>query len=143
MDDIQPHSPAERNPLTQRLHQREVLLQITLPLAVGGIALLVLAVLASISGPQNASLFADVSAIWLILPVLLVFLIFLILLAALAYGVIWLVRALPGFAYPIQGFFALVAAKSRQAGDKIVEPILRLNSLAASLKALGRSLRRG
>jgi FtsH-binding integral membrane protein len=142
MDDFQSRLPPKRNPLTHRLHQREVLLQVTLPLAIGLTALLVLAVLASISGPESASLFADVSLIWLIIPVMVVSLIFLVLLAALAYGVIWLVGALPGFAYQVQGFFTLVATKSKQVGDVIVEPILRVQSLAASLRMLGRSLRR-
>ena len=131
----------ERNPATEREHRRQVLWQITLPFVFGVVVFLVLAVLTGLSGVGEVSRWADVSTIWLIIPVLFVGLIFLAILGGLIFAVIWLVRNLPRYALKLQNIFALIEAKTRQASDAAVEPILRAQSFSASVKALRRNLR--
>ncbi len=132
----------ERNPVTQQAHRKQVLWQITIPLALAVIVVLVLAVLAATGSPQSASLWADIALIWLIIPVMIASLVLLVLLAVLAYAVIWLVRTIPGYAMQAQNFMIMVTSQVERLGNMIVEPILRVNAILASLQALGRSIRR-
>jgi hypothetical protein len=132
----------ERNPVTQQSHRKQVLWQITVPLVIGAVIILILAVLVTTGSPQTASLWADISLVWLIIPVMIVSLILLVLLAGLAYAVIWLVRTIPGYAMQAQNFMIMIASQVEKLGNVIVEPILRLNAFLASLQVLSRSLRR-
>jgi uncharacterized membrane protein YobD (UPF0266 family) len=132
----------ERNPVTQLSHRKQVLWQITIPLVIGVVIILIVAILVTTGSPQTASLWADISLIWLIIPVMIASLILLVLLAGLAYAVIWLVRTIPGYALQAQNFMIMIAGQVERLGDMIVEPILRVNAFLASLQALSRSLRR-
>jgi hypothetical protein len=132
----------ERNPVTQQAHRKQVLWQITVPLVIGAVIILILAVLVATGSPQTASLWADISLIWLIIPVMIISLILLALLAGLAYAVIWLVRTIPSYALQAQNFMIMISSQVERLGDMIVEPILRVNAILASLQALSRSLRR-
>jgi hypothetical protein len=135
MNETQP----PRNPETHQSHRREVFWQITFPIILGVAAILGLAawvlVLATRGG--NVSQAADTSLIFLILPTMLMALLPLVLLAVVAYGIIWLNKNLPPYAKQAQDAFARVRDVVRQGADKSVEPILRLKSALAALKALG------
>jgi uncharacterized Tic20 family protein len=135
-------SAKERNPVTQEAHRKQVFWQITVPLVIVVIVILALAVLVAAGSPQGASLWADISLIWLIIPVMIISLILLALLAGLAFAVIWLLRTIPGYAMQAQNFMIMITGQVERLGDLIVEPILRVNAFLASLQALGRSLRR-
>lgn len=132
----------KRNPVAQRAHRKQVFWQITVPLVIAALIILALAVLVSTGNSQSASLWADISLIWLIIPVMVVSLIFLVVLAGLVYAVIWLVRILPGYALQAQNFMVMIANQVERLGNAIVEPILRINAFLASIQALRRSLRR-
>jgi uncharacterized Tic20 family protein len=132
----------ERNPVTHQAHRKQVLWQITIPLVVVVTVILVLSVLVATGSPQNASLWADISLVWLIIPMMIASLILLLLLAGLAYAVIWLVRTIPGYAMQAQNFMIMITGQVERLGNMIVEPILRVNAFLASLQALRRSLRR-
>jgi hypothetical protein len=121
-------SSKERNPVTYQSHRKQVLWQITIPLVIGAVIILILAVLVTTGSPQTASLWADISLVWLIIPVMIVSLILLVLLAGLAYAVIWLVRTIPGYAMQAQNFMIMIASQVEKLGNVIVEPILRLNA---------------
>ena len=144
MREFQPHLLPERNPVTRKAHQREVLRQITLPLIVGVIVLLAVAilfvVLALRGQDQTVSTWGDISLIWLIMPSLFIALIFLVLLAGLAYGVIKLIEILPRFFLKLQNAIATAGASIKRVNDALVEPIIKIRSFTASLKALRRRL---
>ena len=128
-----------RNPQTQAAHQRETLLQITLPLLI--VLLAMLAVLVGIvwsmsAGSPQISQWADVSLIWLILLVCPWALIFLLILAGIAYGLAVLVKQAPGYFHQFHHFILVVQAHVNRYSDKAVEPIMRVKGLAASLDTL-------
>ena len=135
MSDYRSISPPEANPLTQRAHRREVLLQITIPLIIALAVILFLSVLATIGPDDVVSRWGDTSLIWLIIPQLFVCLLFLVLLAGLTFGVVWLIRTLPGYARQVQDFFNLVGMRTRSITNAIVEPVLRVHSFVAKIKA--------
>jgi hypothetical protein len=130
-----------RNPVTQQAHRKQVLWQITVPLVIAAIVILILAVLVATGSPQGASLWADIALIWLLIPIMIASLIILVLLAGLVYAVIWLVRTIPAYALQVQNFMIMIASQVERLGNMLVEPIMRASAFLASLQALGRSLR--
>ncbi len=132
-----------RNPMTQQKHRQEVLWQVTLPLILGGgliLATAILAVWAGVTHRGDVSLWADISLIWLILPWLLFTLIFIAVLAGLVYAVTKMIAGFPPLAYRIQGGFRRASLLTRSYADRLVEPVLRVNSAQARVKAFTRSL---
>jgi hypothetical protein len=131
----------QRNPVTHQKHRQDVLRQITLPLLLGLAVLLtaaVLVVIAGFQGGEQVSIWADISTIWLILPMLFVALIFLVLIGGLAFLVTLLMRKLPPYARLVQDFFKLVSYRVRQLSNKAVEPVLRAHGTTAALRSLRR-----
>lgn len=139
--DFQPPSTPKANPLTQQAHRREVFRQITLPLTIGALIILVAAVavaLAAGRGVDEVGAWADVSLMWLIIPGMLLVLILMILTAGVAYAVTYLLGVVPPYARQVQDFFLLVQFRVRKIADTAVEPALRAGALMASLRALRR-----
>lgn len=135
-------APMQRNPATQARHRREVFWQITLPVLVGVAISLALIALAIGAVPAQASIWADISTIWLITPALIAGVIFLAITVASIYLVVKLIQVLPGYAFRIYGFLLLVNDQVRQVSDRLVEPILRIEGFKSSARALARKARR-
>ena len=133
---------SDRNPVTRKRHRREVLLQITVPVSIGAIILLVLAVLVTQGGASNASVWADISLIWLIIPVLIFSLILAIFMAGITYAVVYLIGVLPYYFYQAHEWLIAFGIQVKRAGDTVVEPIIRVQAFNASLRSLGRRKRR-
>lgn len=142
MNDFQPRPVIVRNPLTRRRHQREVLWQVTVPILIGGLVLLFFAALAVAAGlgilPGDTSCWADISLIWLIVPMMFVTLLSLVFLAGSVYAIIRLILVLPKYSYQALGWMLLLGLQLRRVSDRLVEPFLRMHMLSASMKTLGR-----
>ncbi|MBU0510492.1 MAG: hypothetical protein KJ638_02175 [Chloroflexi bacterium] len=130
----------ERNPITHQDHRREVFWQITFPLIIGAILIVGLAVWTAIAAAQggNVSQPADASLVFLLIPTLAMALILLVIIAGFAYAVIWLNKNIPPYARQAQDFFASARDIVRKGSDKVVEPVLRIQSALAALRALRR-----
>lgn len=142
MDAYEPKELPERNPVTYERHRKEVMWQILVPVIIGAVIILALAILAATRTDAQVSKGADVSVIWMITPMLIVALIFLVLLGAMIYAVMSLLGILPGYARLVQDYFDAFRVQVGIVSDKAVEPVLRIESIKASLRALGRSLRK-
>jgi hypothetical protein len=81
-------------------------------------------------------MWADISTIWLLLPVIFLALIPLILLALFIYGATWLVNNLSGYALLVQQAFRQVESRFQEVADRVVEPALRVKSSLAALRIL-------
>ncbi len=132
----------QRNPLTHRQHRREVFWQITVPVLIGGLILLVFALMATQMGMIETSRWADISLIWLIIPMMLFGLITLALLAASVYATIKIILVLPGAAYRLHCFLIRLSGSVRTTGDRLVEPVVRVKGFSASLKSFKRQVSR-
>lgn len=143
MSNFRSSSLPERNPATHEAHRREVLWQITVPFVILTLVFLAFAVLTVLGDTGDQSRWADISLIWLIIPVLFASLILLVLLGALVFAVLWLIGALPPFALTLQDIFSTIHAKVRQASDAAVEPVLKVEAWKASIRALRSELRNG
>lgn len=142
MSEFEPVLQPERNPVTHQIHRREVLWQVTVPLIVAILVVLALMALAVVGSPASASTWADISLIWLIIPAMFGGLVVLIITAALAYGIIWLVRNVPIYTRKVQAFMANVAVMSKRIGDKVVAPIMAVQGFSASARAARQVTRR-
>lgn len=134
--------PLPRNPHTYLRHRKEVFWQITLPILAVVTILGLLAFLATGLAMSEASLWADISLIWLIIPMMVVTLLAMAILGGMAYAVIRLIQVLPGQFFRLYGGLLLVGAYIRNLDDKIVQPFLGVHSYSASTRALFRQLRR-
>ena len=140
-EQFHPPFPVEPNPLTQRQHRKEVLWQITLPLAIGVLLVLAAGIGVGYAGASKAGpvdRWASISTIWLIIPMMAVALIFLAVTAALAYGLMRLNALLPRYTRQLQDVFVVIEARVKRAADAAVEPALRARSAFAGLRALRR-----
>jgi hypothetical protein len=137
-----PDAAPQRNLATRRKHRKEVLWQITVPLGIGALLFLAMAVMAGTATSAQASLWADISLIWLISPTFIFGLIALVILFALIYITIRLILVLPFYAYRLHQWLVDFGVRIKTIGDKAVAPVLGVQSRMSSLRALGRSLRR-
>ena len=131
----------ERNPITHAEHRREVFWQITLPMVLG--ALMLLVALASLIILANQSLsdlsrVADGSIIWMILPSLILALILLVLLIGLVYAILSVLRVFPPYAHLIQIYFERGNREVSRTTNKITEPIIRMQSISTAARRVGR-----
>ena len=128
MDEASNHRvlPTERNP------------QISLPLLVGALIFVGLAVGVNFGTNEAVGQWARIAMILLAIPAVILALITLVVLVAFIYLAARLTGLIPPYAFLAQEFFVRVAQVSRQAADKVVEPILRLNAFTAGLGALRR-----
>lgn len=126
------------NPLTRARHRREVLWQVFVPLLTGVLLVGALAVGIIVSGVGDASRWADISLIWLLVPMLVLALIPLALLVALIYGLALLMGVLPPYARQAQQVFETIEAVVRRNADRAVEPFLRVHAALGALGALRR-----
>lgn len=132
----------ERNPLTHARHRKEVFWQISLPIAIGGLILLVFAGFSLALEAGEASRWADISLIWLIAPAMLMILITLAMLAVSIYVIVKLIQALPYYSLQLLNGLILIGRYVRQAEDRAVEPFMRIKTFSASARALGRQMTR-
>jgi hypothetical protein len=124
---------------TVRAHKRQFFWQILLPillvvllgLAAGG-----LVIAATFSGSGSPRLWADVSIIWLIAPVLVLALGLLAVLVFLVYGMVKLLQVTPRYTGKAQGFFAQVAAWARKIADGAARPFVWVQQVGAAIKSI-------
>jgi hypothetical protein len=100
------------------------------------IGLLVVAVLVGFSTNAQASLWADISLIFLILPVMVITLLFLAILVGLIFLQRWLLRNLPVYTLRAQELAFKLEQRTRSIANSIVKPIMKVESLRAGWRSL-------
>lgn len=139
MSESPPTTPPERNLDTYAAHKRETFRQITLPTVIGLIVIIALSVAviyAGFSGNAQVSRWADISLMWVLLPIIMFSLLFLALLVGLTYGVTKLLYVIPTYSYRLQLFIRNAQTRINTATDLAVEPVLRVNSFLARIRIL-------
>jgi hypothetical protein len=143
MDDIVSAPLKERNPLTHQRHRQEVLWQITIPVGIFALALLTLAILVVVQASDDqASVWADISLMWMIVPTFIVTLFCFVFLAASIYLIVRIIGVLPYYFLRAHEWLVFVGRRMVEIEDRSTEPFLRLHSVMASLRELGRQIRK-
>jgi hypothetical protein len=129
----------EVNPKARQAHKSQVLWQITIPFFVIVALFLAVALLVIVSGARGngtISMWADISLIWLIMPVLLILLVILAINGGLLYGIIKLIGVLPGIFFKLQRVLSKIHEKVEAGSNAAAAPFIKASSLRAAIKAL-------
>ena len=128
--------PFERQ--SMKNHREQRFWQILLPIIL--ISVLVFSLggyLITIGGSQTR-VWADISFIWLAVPLLVIFIIFLAILVGMVILMLQVTRKTPILTRRIQRLFCLIEKKSISTADSIIKPILWVNQSQAGISRLFR-----
>ena len=131
-----------RNPYTLRRHRKEVFWQIALPMILGMVVLLILTLLTTQLSFGEASFWASISEIWLILPLMLVGFVTLATLVGGIYLSQKIIRVLPFYSFQLHKHLLNARTYITRMTDRSVEPALRLSTLNAAVKTAKRQISR-
>ncbi len=127
----------ERNAQVHEKHRHEVKIQIYLPVIIGLLVILAGVIAIIIYGFQagsNLRRWADVSLIWVIVPVMFIGLVLMLVTVAALYGVTRVLGILPGYSKIVQGYFNQAGARVSQVTNVLVEPVVKARSSWAVVK---------
>ncbi len=116
-------------------HKRQLAWQILVPFLLATLLIIAGAVWVVIGGQAQSRLWADVSIIWMIAPMLLFGLLLIVLLVFFVYGMLQLIRITPRYTSRVQGWLAAVSAGTRKAADGAVKPVVWVHQARAAIKA--------
>jgi len=120
-------------------HRRQFWLQIFLPISLAIVLIVVIAVILSVAalgGTGNSVRWAAISTIWLVIPAMFFGLLFLATLGGLVYLMARGLKVLPDYSLQALYYVNLAASKVMEFSDMATKPVVSLNSLGASLKAI-------
>ena len=119
-------------------HRKQVVWQVILPVVLTSllcVALIVLINIATFNQGGDVARWAAISTIWIVIPIMIGLLIVTALLGGLVYLMKELLNATPTYTGMAQDYVHIGAGYVRRALDSIVEPVLKLNGILASLNA--------
>jgi hypothetical protein len=122
-------SPSLRN------HKRQLAWQILVPFLLVTALIIAGAILVVAGGQSQTRLWADVSIIWLIAPMLLFALLLAVMLGFLIFGMLRLIQATPRLTTRIQGWMATVSSITRKAADGAATPVVWVHQAQAAARA--------
>jgi hypothetical protein len=121
-----------------RAHKRQLAWQIIVPFLVVLALILAVAVLITTRTGSASRTWADISTIWLIVPMLALALLIFILLGFLIYGVAKLLQVTPRYTGKTRDFFSLLSGRTRSMADGTAKPIIWFRQAGAILKSIFR-----
>jgi hypothetical protein len=121
---------------TVRTHRRQFVWQILVPFVVMALLLVAGAALILSSGPPRERVWADVSIIWLILPLLALALILAVVLVFAIVGLAKLMQIAPRYTSQAQAISFIAAAGARKVANGIVAPYVWFEQAKAALKSI-------
>jgi hypothetical protein len=119
------------NEETRRSFQHQVAWQIYFPLVLFLLVIVGMVIGFSVGGVGSASLWADISVMLLSIPILITGLVLLVLTAGLAYGVHWVIGALPDPAYQAQMMINKITDRIITLADASAQPFIKFSSFTA------------
>ena len=117
-------------------HRRDLNRQIILPIVLATLAAVGLAILSGVAATRSSSsvsLWADISLIWLIIPMMFMALVIMALVIALVYGLNRLLKVTPHYTGLAQYYTFWFNAQVTIWADKLVQPVLFIKSWLASI----------
>ena len=124
------------NTPTIQAHKRQFAWQILVPFLLMAAVIVTGAVLVATGAAGGTRVWADVSTIWIIAPLLVFALMFIVILGFLIYGFTQLLKVTPHYTGKAQSIFVQIAAWTRKIADGVAEPILWVRQASAVLKSI-------
>ncbi len=123
---------------TLHSHKRQFAWQILVPFLVMAGLIIAGAVLITSGGAARASIWADVSVIWLLIPALFIALAFLAILITVIYGMGKVLQIIPHYSGKAQGIFHRISSGTRRAADGATKPFFWFKEAGAVVKSIFR-----
>jgi hypothetical protein len=120
---------------TVRAHRRQLVWQILVPFLVMAALVIAGAVLIVSGSAPRARVWADVSIIWLIAPLMVLALVVATVLGFAIVGLAKLLQITPRYTARVQAISLIAAAGTRKVADGIVAPVLWFEQARATLKS--------
>ena len=117
-------------------HRRQFIWQILVPFLVMAGLIITGAVLVVSGGPKQTGVWADVSTIWILAPMLGFALLIAVVLCSLIYGLAKLTQIIPHYTGQAQEFVAAVSAGIYKVADGAAKPIFWFQKAGATIKSL-------
>ena len=121
-----------------RKHKWQFVWQIIIPLVLAIMLAIVSGVYITNESADQISQRADISLIWLMIPLMCFSLIFLIVLVLLIYAIARVLKVLPTYTQRTQEIAKQVKHWVRKSSDAVVKPVLFFEGLLASLRLIMR-----
>jgi len=125
-------------------HRKQLAWQIILPIVLVAlliVALIVLINVATFRDGGDVARWAAISTIWIVAPIMIGLLIFTVLLGGLVYLMKRLLNITPTYTGMAQDYVYLAVSYIKRATDALVQPVLQLNGILASLIAFFEKMR--
>ncbi|MFC2065217.1 hypothetical protein ACFLXB_09005 [Chloroflexota bacterium] len=127
-------NPSDRPSMDR--HRRQRLWQIIVPIILISIFIFFVGGYFVLGGGSQTRVWADISIIWIVLPLLLIFLIALAIIIGLIYVLNKINRSAPLFTNKIQKTFILIQQKTHSFTDSSVKPVFWINQSKAGIVRL-------
>jgi hypothetical protein len=120
-------------------HRKQMVWQVWVPLGASiliVLALMVLTILGAFRQSGQIERWGNLSAVWVILPVLMVIFVFTAITFACVYGMSKLLGKIPGWMLSLQLFMLRVALETRKFADAATQPVVKANTTQTRVKTL-------
>jgi len=120
-------------------HRRQFWTQIFLPMILTVLLIIAMAVITGIAAfgaNDNSPIWAAISTIWLVIPVMFFGLLFLVLVAGLVYLFARTLQVLPPYTSKAQYYVNRGASEAKRFSDMAARPVLYIEGIIASIKAI-------
>jgi FtsH-binding integral membrane protein len=120
-------------------HRRQFWTQIFLPMILTVVLIIAMAVITGIAAfgaNDNSPIWAAISTIWLVIPVMFFGLLFLVLVAGLVYLLARTLQVLPPYTSKAQYYVNRGASETKRFSDMAARPVLYIEGIIASIKAI-------
>ena len=124
---------------SQKLHRRQMLLQVWLPLGIAVAAFIFIGILVILSaggGSEVVTQAANISTIYILIPVILMGVLYAMFVGLAIFLVAKLTGKITPAARSVQGLFALMSNKTLQISSRLVNPYIKANSWWSAFKSL-------
>jgi hypothetical protein len=121
-----------------KVHRKQMVTQIILPVALAGlllIGMIVLVSLATFKSGGDVGRWAAISTMWIVIPVIMTGLILLVLLCGLIYLLARLLGILPTYTGIAQDYVYTARTYILRGADRISNPVISLEGFIESIKA--------
>jgi hypothetical protein len=133
------YPPFDRPSLRNYRHQR--FWQIILPIVLFSLLIVVAGGFTIIADGELNRLWADVSIIWLVAPLLFLAIIFLAILIGMIYLLYMLTKGTPRITRKIQNIFTRIEQETCRVSNSAVKPVVWIHQFQSGLKSLIRIIR--
>lgn len=119
-----------------RRHKRQFAWQILVPMIAAAAIIIAAFIFVWTRGTSTDRVAADISVLWLLIPVIMILFFLLVLAAGLIYGTAVLTRIIPAYSRKVQDILAMVERGVRKAADGSTKPFLWLDQAGAAIKSI-------